>query len=199
MRKIDFGNQPFGTKIQLTKDGDFFEIYIPPLGFHPALWFFVPFVISWNSFIAFWTFMVAQSPFPVNIFFTMFSLPFWAIGGFMAFACLFILCGKTYFRIDRHEISLIKTLFGQKVSRKRPEPKNEISKLIFTREHFYCDSDGDRVNQPADLKIEIGAKSFQLGGVQSGIEHEAEIEWLAFEISEWLDQPLTIIECPGVC
>ncbi len=194
MKTIDFGKQPFGTKIKLTKSGDFFEVYIPPLGFHPVILFIAPFAIFWNGFIAVWTLGASQIPFPINIFFMLFSLPFWAAGGFLAYACLFILVGKTYFRIDRHEVCLIKTIFGIKISREPPEPKREITKLIFTRKYTTRNSDNDR---PAALKIEIGTKSIQLGGVQGGIEHEAEVEWLAFEIGEWLDKPLTIIEAPG--
>ncbi len=199
MKKIDFGNKPSGTKIQVTKSAEFFEIYIPPFGLHPVLLFIAPFTIIWNWGITKWTLLATLLPSPVNILLMIFSLLFLAAGGFLVYICLFILFGKTHFRIDQYEVSLIKTLFGQKVSRKNPESKCEITKLVFTREHFYLDSDGDRVNQPADLKVEIGTKSFQLGGVQSGIKQEAEIEWLAFEVSEWLDQPLTIIESPVIC
>jgi hypothetical protein len=190
MRTVDFGNKPFGTKIQITKSGDFFEVYIPPFGFHPVILGIAPFAVFWNGFIAIWTLMAAQVPFPGNIFAMMFSLPFWAAGGFLAYACLFILYGKTYFRIDRHEISLVKTLFGHKISRELPEPKCEVTKLIFMRKY---PSRNNNEDTPAALKIEIGAKSFQLGGVQGGIESEAEMEWLAYEVSEWLDKPLTII------
>jgi hypothetical protein len=190
MKTVDFGNKPFGTKIQLTKSGDFFEIYIPPIGFHPIILAFVPFTIFWNGFITIWTLMASQVPFPGNIFAMMFSLPFWSVGGFLGYACLFILFGKTYFRIDRHEVSLVKTLFGQKISRQPPEPKREITKLIFTRKHA---SPNNNEDTHAALKIEIGTKSFQIGGTQGGIEHESEVEWLAFEVSEWLDKPLKII------
>ncbi len=196
MRTIDFGNKPFGTKIQLTKAGDYFEAYIPPVGFHPVIGFFLPFAIFWNGFIAVWTCAAANIPLPGNILFMLFSLPFWAIGGFLAYACLFILFGKTHFRIDRHEVSLVKTLFGWKVSRQQPEPKREITKIIFTRNYSYRDSDGDLVERTAGIKFEFGTRSIVLGGLRGGIEHEAEVEWLAYEVSEWLDKPLTILEAP---
>jgi hypothetical protein len=198
MKDVDFGKKPFGTKIQLTTGGDFFEAYIPPVGFHPVILVLALFTVMWIGGIAIWTFGVAQAPFPINIFFAVFSLPFWFIGGFLVYGCLFTLFGKTYLRIDRHEISLTKTIFGVQVSRQKPQPKREITKLIFTREHFYRDAEGGRVNRPAALKLEIGAKSIELGGrqgdIQGGIESEAEMEWLAFEVSEWLDKPLKIIE-----
>jgi hypothetical protein len=187
MRKTDFGNKPFGTKIQLTKSGEFFEAYIPPFGFHFSILFIAPFAIFWNGGIAVWTLMASQIPFPINIFFMLFSLPFWAAGGFLAYTCLFILFGKTYFRIDRHEISLTKTLFGLKVSRQTPLPKRQITQIVFTQQHSEAEG-------AAALKFEAGTQSIAIGGAGGGIQHEAEVEWLAYETSEWLDKPLIIIE-----
>jgi hypothetical protein len=66
MKTTDFGNKPFGTKIQLTKSGDFFEIYILPFGFHPVILVIAPFAGFWNGFIAIWTLMAAQIPFPAK-------------------------------------------------------------------------------------------------------------------------------------
>jgi hypothetical protein len=190
MKTTDFGNKPFGTRIQLTKSGNFFEIYIPPIGFHPVILFIAPFAVLWNWGIAQWVLLASLVPFPGNIVAMAFSIPFWMAGGSLVYICLFTLFGKTYFRIDRNEVSLVKTLFGQKISRERPEPKREITKLIFTRKHPSPNNNEDTL---AALKIEIGAKSFQIGGSQGGIESEAEVEWLAFEVSEWLDKPLKII------
>jgi hypothetical protein len=191
MSNNDFGKKPDNTKIQLTKGGDCFEVYIPPLGFHPVILFIAPFAIFWYGVINFWTLMATQQvPFPGNIFVMMCSLLFWAAGCFQAYLCLFILFGKTYFRIDRHEVSLIKTIFGFKISREQSEPKREITKLIFTRKH---PSRNNNEDTPAALKIEIGVKSIELGGLGGGIKNESEVKWLALEVSEWLNKPLTII------
>jgi hypothetical protein len=188
MRNIDFGKKPDRPKIQITKGGELFEVYIPPIGLHPILLFIAPFTVIWIWGIAQWTFfMAALTPFPANIVAMLFSLPFWAAGGSLVYICLFTLCGKTYLRIDRHEISLIKTIFGIKINREVPQPKREITKLIFTRKHASRNNNEDT---PAALKIEIGVKSIVLGGSAGGIEHEADVEWLAHEVSEWLDKPL---------
>jgi hypothetical protein len=196
MRSPNFGNKPYDTKIKLATNSDFLEVYIPPYGFRPVILIMCCFGIFWNGFIAVWTFGVAQAPFPINVPFILFSIPFWFIGGSIFYICLFCLFGKTYLRIDRHQISLVKTLFDRKVSRQRLAPRREIHKLVFTRKHFYRDADGDRVESAAELKFEIGTQSIVLGGTGGGIEHEAEVEWLAYEIGEWLDKPLTIIEFP---
>jgi hypothetical protein len=197
MMNIDFGKKPLKTRIQLTKSGYFFEAYIPPLRFDRILFFMVPFTICWDVVI--WSCYIAFIVnFSGDIRPMLLSSPFLGISGLLTYFCLFTLFAKTYLRIDRHEISIIKTLFGQKVMGKRPQPKGEITKLIFTHEYAFRDDDDSPRIKPAALKIEIGKKSFQLGGYQGGIEHESELEWLAFEVSEWLDKPLTIIEVPVI-
>jgi hypothetical protein len=187
MRTIDFGQKPDNTKIQLTKGGDCFDVYIPPIGFQPVMLFAIPFTIPWYGFINAWTSMAVQSAFPGNISLMVCLLPVGAIACLLAYLCLFILFCKTYFRIDRHEISLVKTMFGFKITRKQSEPKREITKLIFT----HATLKNNRAISAA-LKIEIGTKSIVLGGSGGGILHEAEIEWLAYEVSEWLHKTLKI-------
>jgi hypothetical protein len=195
MKNDDFGKKPDHTKIQLTKGGDFFEVYLPPIGFHPLILFIAPLAIIWNGFNAVWLFVSVQSPWPTNILPIIFSLPFLAIGCFLVFICLFCLFGKTYLRIDRHEISLIRTLFDQKVGRRNCISKREITRVIFTCEYTVHDSDGNS-QMPAELKIETKTKSIAIGGSQGIIKHEAEVEWLASEVSEWLNKSLVIMKKP---
>jgi hypothetical protein len=125
MSNNDFGKKPDNTKIQITKGGDFFGIYIPPVGFHPLILFIAPLAIVWNGFNAVWLFVSVQAPWPTNILAILFSLPFLMIGGFLVFICLFSLFGKTCLRIDRHEISLVRTLFKQKIGRNNCIPKRK--------------------------------------------------------------------------
>jgi hypothetical protein len=197
MKDMDFGKKPLDTKIQLTKSDYFLEVYIPPLRFDPTLFFMAPFTILWYGAVSLASTIWYAILSPQEMQRMLLTLPFWAVGGFLTYFCLFSLFGKTYLRIDINEISLIQTLFGQKVSGKRPQAKCEIDKLIFIREYSDRDSNGDRFH-PAVLKIEIGTKFLQLGGDRGGIEHELELEWLAFEVSEWLDKPLRIIKAPVI-
>jgi hypothetical protein len=175
----DFGNKPSGTKIQVTKDGDFFEIYIPPYGFRPGLFFIAPSVIAWSScFIAFrFVPLEVQTFFPSNVIFMMFTVILWMVSGYSAYIFLFTVFGKTYLRIDPQEIHLIKTLFDRKVSRERPEPRNEITQLIFTRKCFGFGYEGHPFYRPATVTIKIGVKSLQLSGIPWGTYHESEMEW----------------------
>jgi hypothetical protein len=195
MRNNDLGNKPDHTKIKLTKGGDFFEIYIPPVGFHPLILFVAPLAIVWNGFNAVWLFVSAQAPWPTNILTIIFSLPFLMIGGFLVFICLFCLFGKTYLRIDQHEISLNRTLFDQKVGRRNSIPKREITRVVYTREYTVHNSDGNS-QMPAELKFETKTKSISIGGSQGIIKHEPEVKWLASEVSKWLNKPLIILKEP---
>lgn len=82
--------KPAGSKIQLTKNEESLKIIIPALGFHPIIIVLIPFAIAWNSFVLFWTHGALSGPFPINIFFALFSLPFWAAGGGMIYGILYI-------------------------------------------------------------------------------------------------------------
>jgi hypothetical protein len=196
----DFGNKPSGTKIQVTKNGDFFEIYIPPYGFRPGLFFIAPSVVTWSSCFVMLEFaaLQIQTFFPLNVIFMLLSVTLLIICGYSAYISLFTMCGKTYLRIDQQEIHFIETLFDHKVSSERPEPRNKITQLILKRAYFEITSRGHRLDKPASVTIEIGVESLLLRGIPWNIQHEAEMEWLAFEISEWLDKPLKIIESPVI-
>jgi hypothetical protein len=194
MRTIDFGNKPFDTKIQMTKGGDFFDIYIPPLGHNPVILLTTIYVATFCG-VAMWIWNANEAIGSKNIFFIL-LLPHLLGIGFLVWRCLLILYGKTYLRIDRHEISLTKTLFGQKISRHSPAPKREITKIIFTHAHTVYSGASQR-QIPAELKFQIGIRSISIGGNKGDVKHEVEIEWLASEVSQWLDKPLTVVEHPS--
>jgi hypothetical protein len=193
MRTTDFGNKPFDTKIQITKGGDFFDIYIPPIGHNPVILFTSIYVATFCGF-AMWAWNT-EAIMSKNIFIILFLPHFLGIG-FFAYRCLLFLFSKTYLRIDRHEISLTKTLFGQKISRQSPAPKREITKIVFTHEYTVHSSAGQR-QIPAELKFQVGTRSISIGGNKGDVKHEVEIEWLASEVSDWLDKPLTVVEYPA--
>jgi hypothetical protein len=201
MRNIDFGKKPDNTKIQLTKGGNFFEICIPPYEYYLSIFFIAPFTFLWDGLLILMIQEQIRSPESSISMITL--LTHIAIGIFLVCACLFILFRKTFFRIDRHEISLTKTLFGRKVHRNITVPKQEITKIIFTRSYSYRDSDGDFVTGPANLRCETETKSISISApwghrlfdaARGVVKTESEVEWLAYEVSQCLDKPLTIIE-----
>jgi hypothetical protein len=185
--------KPSYCKVSITQTADSFELYLPPFGYHPSMMIILGFTIFWNGFIFVWTVTASQAPFPTNVPFMLFSLPFWMVGFFLAYACLFCFFGKTYLQMDRQVVNYTQKIFGYKVSRKKPILTHEIRRLTLIPKHWYKDSDGDRQERPAELRIEGGGEKISLGGTGGGIEDEATIEWIAYEISEWLDKPLEVV------
>ncbi|MEA5601512.1 serine/threonine-protein kinase [Nostoc sp. UHCC 0252] len=181
-------SKPDGSKIQLTKNEDSLKIIVPPSGFHPSIVLTGVFAIAWNSFILVWTIGALSAPFPVNIPFALFSLPFWGAGFLMVYKFIFSLFGRICLRLNPKEIALTWELFAWKFYRPRASARQSVTKLVYIPKHFTKDSEGARIAVPAQLDIWVGVKKYQLGGV---IQSEAELEWLAHELSDWLGLPIT--------
>lgn len=181
--------QPQQSRVRLTKQPDRLHIQIPPPGFHAGLVLLLPFAIAWNSFVAFWTFSAAFTLFPVNLVFLLFSLPFWAVGLAMAGGILLALFGKVQLEINPRQLIYTVTLFGIPCRWPAPSKLEEIDQVEWVPRHWTKDSDGDRVEVPARLTLYAGRKQYRLGGALQ--LQEAEMRWLAQEISDWLGLPLT--------
>ena len=176
--------KPAGSKVQLTKNEDFLEITIPHTGFKPSMVFIGFFATFWNLFILFWTIGVLSAPFPANIPFALFSLPFWGAGFSMIYAgILYPLFGSLKILIDKDKITF-DTQLGKWKIRRRSASRASINKLIYTPQYFTKNSDGDRSLQPAKLEIWAGVEKFEFN--LDTLQSEAELEWLAKELSDWL-------------
>jgi serine/threonine protein kinase len=184
-------SKPPGSKIQLTKSADVLEVVIPPSGWQASMLFLGSFAIAWNSFILFWTIGALLIPFPMNLPFALFSLPFWGAGGFMMYGLLFTVWGSIRLRLDQQQVALTYELFGFKFHRPRPSPRQNITKLSYIPQYFTKDSDGDRTQVPAQLELWAGVQKYQIGGNTDAIKSEAEREWLAHELSDWLGIEIT--------
>jgi hypothetical protein len=199
MRSEDFGTKPSNTKVEIAKNGDLLEIYIPPFGLHSSLIILGCFCILWGGWILRIGFFTVGTPseFRFSTFSVVGISPFLVLDMMLGYALIWVCFGKTYLRINRHEISLTRFIFGVKIiSRQKPIPKRNISKIILVYKH-YCDRSKEFI--PTELKFESGKKTISLGGKGkvSTIEYQdREIEWLAYEVSEWLDKPLMTIGNP---
>ncbi|BAY38614.1 serine/threonine protein kinase [Nostoc sp. NIES-2111] len=181
--------KPEDSKIQIIKDGDSLEIIIPPVGFRTSIVSTGLFAIAWNSFILSWTIGALSAPFPINIPFALFSLPFWGAGYFMAYNFLFSLFGSIRLTLNREQITSTRELFGHKLRHRQRSSTESITKLVYTPTHL--SKDLNRGNTPilAQLEIWAGVKKYQLGH-NTNIQSEAELEWLAQELSDWLNLPI---------
>ncbi|MBI1242458.1 MAG: protein kinase [Nostoc sp. RI_552] len=184
--------KPADSKIQLTKTWDHLEILIPPGGFKFSMLFTACFAIAWNSFVLFWTIGVLLTPaFPFSLLFALFSLPFWGVGLMMLCNLLLGLFGKIQLRLDQQQITLLYELFGFKFHHPRPAPRDSISKLVYIPRHVTKDSEGDKISVPPQLDIWAGVHKYPLRMDSGSIQSEAELEWLAHELSDWLGVELT--------
>ncbi|MGI2905824.1 serine/threonine protein kinase [Tolypothrix sp. VBCCA 56010] len=182
--------KPSGSKIQLTKDRDSLLILIPPAGFQSSMVFTGLFAIAWNSFIFFWTTAALAAPFPVNVIFGLFSLPFWGAGFHLASLLLFPLFKSTGLRLTKQQIAFTTKIFGFKFYQ-RPSLTQDITKLVYTSSHFTKDSQGNRFQVSAQLDIWAGVQKYEIGINNRIVKSEVELEWLAHELSDWLRIPIT--------
>lgn len=184
--------QPAHSKVVLTKTASSLEIVLPPAAAtvtgKAGLVFMGIFAIAWNSFILFWTGGVLMAPFPINLMFSLFSLPFWAVGFGMAGGVLFGVWGRVRLTLDTQQIRQDCEIFGFKRSIPPPSLRQDISKLEITQPYFKKDSDGDRVEVKPQLLIWAGTRKYGYFG--GGALSQPEMEWLAQELSLWLHLPI---------
>ncbi|MEN9223218.1 MAG: hypothetical protein Q6M04_12355, partial [Thermostichus sp. BF3_bins_97] len=149
----------------------------------------LPFAIAWNSFITFFTLMsVGFTPFPVNVVFGLFTLPFWTVGLGMVGGILYGLFGKALLHIDRERVGLTHEVFGLRFRKVPLSWRRDIDRLELVPRHTKRDADGDRVEVTPQLNIWAGNRKYELG---AGIPlQEPELEWLASELSRWLQVPI---------
>ncbi len=181
-------SQPIASKVTLLKDAQAIEVIIPPTGVNVGTGFLGLFAIAWNSFLVAWTGGAFFIPFPINVVFLLFSLPFWGVGVGMVVTILFSLFGRTRLRIDPHQISLVSQLFGFRRNHPKPLLRQHITKLEYMKKWFTKDSDGSHMEIKPQIVIWAGTQKYELGG--NGILSEPELDWLAQELSEWLGLPI---------
>jgi serine/threonine protein kinase len=179
--------QPFGSRILLTKHANYLEILMPPKGFSADIVGLTLFAIAWNSFLVMWTgIAVFLAPFPINLFFALFSLPFWGAGISMVWQILSTLFGRVRLCLNQQQISQTYELLGFKYKPQRPAPKQDISKL----ELEYL---GDAKRK---IIVWAGTQKYELGGYSHITEPE--LDWIAYELSDWLRVPIQVKRLPHV-
>ncbi|HBB33508.1 MAG TPA: serine/threonine protein kinase [Cyanobacteria bacterium UBA8803] len=170
--------KPANSKVQLKKDRDNLEMRIPAssgnyflIGF--LLLFLIPLFQLFLMGIALIVGAFFIGSFPSNLFMgiggivliSLFFLPIWGI--------IKLFPKPTRLRIDRQRISLNKLA---------PSPRRAICKLGFIA-GYYTKSGVHR-----NIQIWAGTREYKL--ITSHLR-DAEIDWIAVELSEWLDLPIT--------
>ena len=163
-------SKPTGSKVSLKKDNDYLEILLHPEGFK----FNLVFLYCVDLFVAVVLFSAfsASIPWMSQFFFLVLILPLWRT--------LFALFRRVRLRLDQRQISLIYEIFGIKFKYPSSASKQDINKL----EVKYV----DQVRQK--IIIWVGTQKYELGG--NGIISEPELDWLAYELSDWLGLPINV-------
>ncbi len=189
--------KPAHSKLIWRETPEQLEVIIPPVSSQglrgqAGLLFLGAFAVAWNTFILFWTGFALLAPFPINLVFTIFSLPFWLAGIGLAVTVLFGFFGQVRLTITPEDIQETYHLFGFRKHVAPPSPRDSISKVEYHVRHFTKDSDGDRVTVQPELMIWAGTRQYQLGG--KGLLSDPEIEWLGDALSQYLQMPLQVKE-----
>jgi hypothetical protein len=98
---------------------------------------------------------------------------------------LYGLFGKAHLRIDTEYIRLAHEVFGLRFGNVPPSRRWDIDRLELIPRHTRRDSDGDRVEVSPQLNVWAGNRKYELKDLQ-----EPELEWLAAELSRWLQIPV---------
>lgn len=178
--------QPAHSAVQLTKTGDTLEILIPPPGLTTELVSLFTFAIAWNFFVFFWSSMALRA----NLLFALFSLPFWLIGIRLLLKVFSTLLVHTRLKIGPHYTTLTYELLGFEYSDSSALDTQNISRLTYSTHslatHWGRGGSRNLELNPPHLTLWSGVRKYELGHSLSKLE----LDWLAQELSDWLNLPI---------
>jgi hypothetical protein len=103
---------------------------------------------------------------------------------------LFSLFGRIRLQINQHKIYLVFELLGIEIKFPRPAPKEDICLLQRIRKYAYKNSGLSSLQIQAQIVIWAGKKKKFIIGNNNELISEPELDWLAQELSEWLNMPI---------
>lgn len=186
--------QPPDSDVILTKTADFLEIVLPAKGFgfgHLAMLSLVsPFVFFWGQSMSvfFWgqSMSIELISDPITFFIVVGSLSAVFLGWI-----LYTLFARNSLRIDRDKLYLFDDLFGLKWRRSRPIPRQIITQLELTKKYLGRNTLRKHALMNQRLMIWVGKQRYELVGKH--LLTDAELNWLAHELSERLELPITFL------
>ncbi|MDJ0633265.1 MAG: serine/threonine-protein kinase [Xenococcaceae cyanobacterium MO_188.B29] len=182
-------SKPADSRVVLKKENERLEIYIPTKGFSLDLLPTIVFATIWNGFLVNWYSHAISSWSSFGWFMAFFAIGHLGVGIWLIIQILFTLLGKTRLSVDKKKISLRYQLFGLSYYRPRPAARQTIIKLERTKTSYVKVSRGGTKKVKPQIKIWAGTKKFSIGG--GGLLAEIELDWLAHELSEWLELPIS--------
>ncbi len=191
--------RPEDSKIQYIKQKERLEITIPPAGFSLRVGFLCVFDLIWLSLLTNWTIGAWGQPWLILL-----PLFHWAFGIWIFLAILFTLFGKIHFSLTPAKISLIYEILGLKYTFPPSGQRRDICKLEVIEEqtvrHGGTGRERIQVKLPSQLVIWAGKRKYVLGRnaltqwlriSRRRVFHGSELDWLAQELSDWLELPIS--------
>ncbi|MFM7409018.1 MAG: serine/threonine protein kinase [Cuspidothrix sp.] len=183
--------KPNDSKIELTKDKNFIDCMIPPSGLT-----FKTLNLIWNNCILIAITQICLQTMRLNEWtasplFVILFLLLLGITSISVYMLLFTLFGKLKLHITQHKIELVRELWGTKIKLPTPAKKEDICLIQRIRkyerkQYIFFNS----VAVEAQLIIWVGKnKKFTIGNNNELIS-ELELDWLAQELSTWLNMPI---------
>lgn len=180
--------RPVGSKVRLVKTPQMLEILIPPRGLHWRLLLTIGFTIPWNFCLIMWYVTSLANWSGGGWFSALFGIGHLGVGLWLTWTIVFTLLGQVRLRINQAQISLIHELPGFTYTPLAAARKS-IIKLEKTNLFSTKDFEGNSVTVPPQINIWAGIKKFELG-IEASLT-SPEIDWLAQELSDWLEIPVT--------
>ncbi len=189
-------SKPIDSKVMLVKQPDLLKIMIPPAGFSLIL---IPLsLIAWAANIgplSAYIMAIRTAGLGGLIATFIYHIP----GLWLLFNILFTLFGTFSLSIDSKKIHTRYQLWGLKYYRCYNVPRQHILRLERNNSSYRAPGGIGREEKKIVPQINIwaGTKKIRLSGMGvlfSRFLSEIEVDWLADELSEWLDLPITYSE-----
>jgi serine/threonine protein kinase len=164
--------RPPDSKVMVNKTRDTLEIVMPPKGFSSDLLPMIGIAAVMTGF------QIRSRGEPITALMAIFLISH----------IVFALFVHIRLEIDQEHLSLTYHLFGLKYNRHRPCLRHLITKIERTPTFYRENSEGDPVEVQPQINIWAGTKKFVVGG--KGLLSEPELDWLAYELSDWLGLPI---------
>ena len=194
--------KPVGSTIQLSQNWDHLEILIP-FGSLNFLTLFNGLFVFGGLFglVLFFgsLWLTIRGLFTINFIDVLVGLIMFCVSYYICYICGSV---STRLRFDEQQMTCTHELFGFKWHGFPPAPRENITKIAYIPRYVVKDSEGGDTLERARLEIWVGVKKYALSvddsAIQSealsvirgAIQSEAELEWLAHELSDWLNIPM---------
>ena len=184
-QQLSLQKKPVDSRVVLTKNSDRLEIYVPPKGFSWALIPLIGFAAFWNGFLFVWYAICFAMGNFIGLFMGSFALLHLAVGIYLILAILFTIWGRAKLTINTKEITLIYKLFGFERQMQKPAKRQDIIKLERVKQTYLASNNSSQQKIKPQIYIWAGTRRIPFGISEQLTE--VEIDWLASELSQWLN------------